>query len=142
MAVHTKGYGLLFLCATSRKSCKLTHDFTIESEVSPDAPGGKHTGFYKGGIGSYIKNLDIPKEWEGKRVVVEFDGSYMCTEVYLNGNLVTKHPYGYTPFHADLTPYINYGKANRLVVTVNNTAQRMAVGILDLAYIVVDLHST
>ncbi len=122
MAVHTKGYGLLFLCATSRKSCKLTHDFTIESEVSPDAPGGKHTGFYKGGIGSYIKNLDIPKEWEGKRVVVEFDGSYMCTEVYLNGNLVTKHPYGYTPFHADLTPYINYGKANRLVVTVNNTA--------------------
>lgn len=30
----------------------LPHDFTIESEVSPDAPGGKNTGFYKGGIAS------------------------------------------------------------------------------------------
>ena len=30
------------------------------NQVSPDARR-KHTGFYKGGIGSYIKNLDIPK---------------------------------------------------------------------------------
>ncbi len=100
----------------------LPHDFTIETDVSPDSINNTRTGYYDGGIGSYIKELDIPAEWEGRRLVVEFDGAYMCTEVYLNGNLVTKQPYGYTPFHADLTPYINYGKKNRLVAIVNNTS--------------------
>lgn len=100
----------------------LPHDFMIANDVSPDAPGGSAVGFYKGGIGSYTKYLDIPEDWEGKRILVEIDGAYMNTEVWLNGNLVTMHPYGYTPFHADLTPYVEYGKKNRLLIIVNNSA--------------------
>ena len=87
----------------------LPHDFMIANDVSPDA-GGSAVGFYKGGIGSYTKYLDIPEDWEGKRILVEIDGAYMNTEVWLNGNLVTMHPYGYTPLHADLTPYVEYGR--------------------------------
>ncbi|MFD1907739.1 sugar-binding domain-containing protein [Paenibacillus rhizoplanae] len=67
--------------------------------------------------------LDIPEEAQGQRVVVEFDGAYMNTTVVLNGHTVAQHHYGYTPFHADLTPYIKPGQANRLAVTVNNAAQ-------------------
>lgn len=74
-------------------------------------------------MGTYTKILDVPEEFSDKRVLVEFDGVYMNATVELNGHLVKKHHYGYTPFHADLTPYIKPGKKNRLSVIVNNAAQ-------------------
>lgn len=101
----------------------LPHDFMIGTDTFKDAPAGSLSGYYDGGVGTYTKMLDIPEEYAGKRVLVEFDGSYMNTAVSLNGHLVTRHHYGYTPFHADLTPYIKPGKPNRLSVTVNNGAQ-------------------
>lgn len=101
----------------------LPHDFTIETDTCPGATAGHNTGYYSGGIGTYTKMLDIPEEFTGKRILVEFDGAYMNTAVGLNGHTITKHHYGYTPFHADLTPYIRPGKTNRLTVTVNNSAQ-------------------
>jgi len=101
----------------------LPHDFTIETETFPEAPGGSLTGYYGGGVGTYTTMLDIPESYAGKRVLVEFDGSYMNTTVVLNGHPVAKHHYGYTPFHADLTPYMKIGQPNRLSVTVNNAAQ-------------------
>jgi beta-galactosidase len=70
--------------------------------------------------------LDIPADWEGRRVLVEIDGSYMNTEIRLNGNFIALHPHGYTPFHADLTPYVKFGKKNRLFVTANNSAPKTA----------------
>ena len=84
----------------------LPHDSMIETDTYPQAPATNGTGYYGGGIGTYTKTLDIPEEYRGKRVLVEFDGAYMNTTVGLNGHTITKHHYGYTPFHADLTPYI------------------------------------
>lgn len=95
----------------------------IESDTTPDAPSGQATGYYPGGIGTYTKYLDVPEDAKDKRILVEFDGAYMNTVVMLNGHKVTTHAYGYTPFHADLTPYIKPGQQNRLAVTVNNSAQ-------------------
>lgn len=108
------------------KIVNLPHDFIIETDVSPDAPGGPALGFYKGGVGSYTKILEIPADWKDKRILIEIDGAYMNSEVWLNGNFVTLHHYGYTPFHADLTPYIEFGEKNRLLVIVNNSAPNNA----------------
>ncbi|WP_338540636.1 glycoside hydrolase family 2 TIM barrel-domain containing protein [Paenibacillus tundrae] len=101
----------------------LPHDFMIEIDTKPEAPGGSLTGYYDGGIGTYTKILDIPEEYADKRVMVEFDGVYMNATVKLNGHVVTKHHYGYSPFHADLTPYLKPGMPNNLIITVNNGAQ-------------------
>ncbi|MBT2291509.1 DUF4982 domain-containing protein [Paenibacillus albidus] len=101
----------------------LPHDFMIETDTRPEAPGGSLTGYYDGDIGTYTKILDLPEEYAGKRVMVEFDGVYMNATVKLNGHIVTKHHYGYSPFHADLTPYLKPGRPNNLMVTVNNGAQ-------------------
>lgn len=101
----------------------LPHDFTIETDTRPDAPGGSGSGFYAGGIGTYTKRLDIPEGYADRRVLVEFDGAYMNAVVSLNGHAVSRHHYGYTPFHADLTRHIKLGKVNRLAVTVNNAAE-------------------
>ncbi len=105
------------------KPVDLPHDFMIETETYPDAAGGSSSGYYGGGIGTYTKTIEFSDDYLGKRVLVEFDGSYMNTTVGLNGNNITMHHYGYTPFHADITPYIKLGQPNRLHVTVNNSAQ-------------------
>lgn len=106
----------------SARTVNLPHDFTIETDPYPESPGGRGTGFYGGGVGTYTKIIDIPEDWRGRRVIAEFDGAYMHTVVELNGQSVAEHHYGYTPFHADLTSYIKPGRANRLTVVVNNSA--------------------
>lgn len=93
----------------------LPHDFIIGKPRSADAPGGSANGFFGNGEGVYKKNLEIPKEWEGKKVILDIDGAYMNLEVMLNATLLASHPNGYIPFQVDLTPALRFGgKKNRL----------------------------
>ncbi|MDR0758611.1 MAG: DUF4982 domain-containing protein [Treponema sp.] len=121
-----QGYRFFATTAQNQAAVNLPHDFTIGTEVNPDAPNGNADGFYTGGIGTYTRYVDIPAGWEDRRVLIEIDGAYMNAEVRLNGNFAALHPYGYTPFHADLTPFVKYGVKNRLVVVVNNSAPKTA----------------
>ncbi|MDO4740724.1 MAG: glycoside hydrolase family 2 TIM barrel-domain containing protein, partial [Eubacteriales bacterium] len=105
------------------KIVDLPHDFTIETDPYPEAPSGASSGYYNGGFGNYSKLLEIPQEWAGKKILVEFDGVYKDATVSFGENVAALHPYGYTPFHADITPYATPGAARELCVTVNNTAQ-------------------
>ncbi len=100
----------------------LPHDFSIIQKRDPNTPSGANTGFFPGGIGKYEKTLFVPEDWKGKKVFLEFEGAYMNTTVRFNSQIVTHHPYGYTSFHCDLTPYLIYGKDNLIQVTVNNSA--------------------
>ncbi len=84
----------------------LPHDFTIETDVSPDALSASASGFYEGGRGVYEKEISIPQEWENKKIIVEFDGSYGLTTVFYNDRKIAFHPYGYTPFHVDISEFI------------------------------------
>lgn len=74
--------------------------------------------FYNG-YGWYRKHFDVPATWNGKTVSIEFEGSFIETEVYVNGKSVGKHVGGYTGFNFDITPYIQTG-SNVLSVRVNN----------------------
>ena len=47
----------------------------------------------------------------------------MNSDVWLNGQHVGSHPYGYTSFAYDLTPYLNHGGENILAVRVRNEGQ-------------------
>jgi beta-galactosidase len=120
-----RGYSFYSLMMPQKEEAiNLPHDFTIGTDVSPAASGGSAGGYYEGGIGCYTKYLDIPADWKDRRILLEIDGSYMNAEVRLNGNFIALHPYGYTPFHTDLTPFVKYGGKNRLVITVNNSAPK------------------
>ena len=45
----------------------------------------------------------------------------MNSDVWLNGHHLGNHPYGYTPFYYDLTPYLKpAGQENVLAVKVRN----------------------
>lgn len=105
------------------KTVNLPYDFVIGSDVKKDSVNGTNTGFYDGDTGTYTKYIDIPEEWSGKRVLVEFDGVFGNTSVILNGHIMGKHHYGYTPFRVELSNRLKYGKKNRLAVLVSNDAQ-------------------
>lgn len=101
----------------------LPHDWSITLERGPDEPSGASGGFFPMGRGWYRKTFTAPREWQGKNVFIEFEGVYMNAEVWLNENFLGRHPYGYTSFSYDLTPYLNLGEENALRVCVDNSAQ-------------------
>jgi beta-galactosidase len=107
----------------------LPHDWSIELERKPDHPSGVANGWFAMGRGWYQKDLEAPVDWQSsavggpKKVLVEFEGVYMNAEVRLNEHYLGRHPYGYTSFAFDLTPFLKYGQKNTLQVKVENSAQ-------------------
>jgi beta-galactosidase len=101
----------------------LPHDWSIELERNSSNPSGVAGGFFPMGRGWYHKVLDVPEAWRGKKVLVEFEGVYMNSHVWLDEHFIGLHPYGYTSFVYDLTPYLKYGKQNLLRVMVDNASQ-------------------
>jgi beta-galactosidase len=95
-------------------------DDRVEGPFSSGADGGSSNGFLPGGTGWYRKNFFVPENLMGKNITVEFDGVYMDSDMWINGRSLGNHPYGYTSFSYDLTPYLKYGnKENALAARLN-----------------------
>lgn len=101
-----------------KQKVELPHDYSVTAARDKDAEGRANNAFCADGAYDYVKRIYIPKEWENKKLLLEFEGVYMNASVFCNGNLITRHPYGYTEFHCDITEYINYGNENEIKVTV------------------------
>ena len=109
---------------SSWRDVTLPHDWSIEHKIEPTAPTGAYGGFFPTGIGWYREVIHAPIAWKDKQVAVEFEGVYMDAEVFLNGQKLSSHPYGYTSFFVDLTPALKPGSDNILAVRVDNSHQR------------------
>jgi beta-galactosidase len=92
------------------------------SPLDPGRSAGNiSTGYSVGGIGWYRQHFTLPPSDAGKLVRVVFDGSYMETTVWINGNEIGRNQYGYSPFGFDLTPSLKpAGEENVLAVKVVN----------------------
>src|SRR5258706_4781858 len=114
---------------TSWRKVDLPHDWSIEdlpgtsSPFDPDAVGQVSTGFAVGGTGWYRKHFFLNAHQKAKRVYLQFDGVYMNADVWLNGNHLGNHPYGYTSFWFDITDHLRSGEENVLAVQVKNEGQ-------------------
>ena len=80
--------------------------------------GGRATGRFVGGEGWYRKHFTLTLK-AGQRAALDFDGVYQNADVWLNGRHLGFHPYGYTAFGHDLTPWLKDGD-NVLAVRVRN----------------------
>jgi beta-galactosidase len=113
----------------SWRSLSVPHDYAIEGPaVKTDqfegpfdhaSPAEDSGGYLDAGPAWYRKTFTVPASAKGKRVMVDFDGVYMDSDVYLNGKLLGNHPYGYTSFHYDLTPGLNFDGPNTIAVHTN-----------------------
>ncbi len=100
----------------------LPHDWSIEGPVNPPPNGDRNTGYFIHGIGWYRKSFATPDI--AKKVVVQFDGIYMNSDVWINGNFLGHRPYGFININYDITEYLNKdGKPNVLAVRVNDAAE-------------------
>ena len=55
----------------------------------------------------------FPRRTQDRKVVIEFDGVYQNSEVWINGQYLGKRPFGYVSFAYDLTPHLNAGRRQR-----------------------------
>jgi len=113
------------------RTVQLPHDWSIEDlpnqndstiigpfyKYSPLKEQGAYT---IGGTAWYKKSFTLP-DLQGHLLHIRFDGVYMNSNVWINGHHLGNHPYGYTPFTYDLTPYLlPAGQTNTITVKVRN----------------------
>lgn len=107
----------------------LPHTFNDEDSfrnVSQDAGDG---GIYRG-IAFYRKHFSVPKEENGKKVIIEFEGARQGSYVWVNGEMAGYYEAGVSLFGMDLTKYINYGEENVIAVAPDNTSSRGMTGLI------------
>lgn len=69
----------------------------------------------------YERSFFIPKEYEGRKVLVEFDGAMGKSVLLVNGTRAAEHFCGYIPFVADIGAFLRYGEENLLRITLDNS---------------------
>jgi beta-galactosidase len=98
----------------------LPHDWSITQ--APDPSQSNATGYFPGGLGWYRKTFTLPASMTGKRIALDFDGVFENSYVYLNGQLLGNHPYGYTGYSYDVSGLVHTDghTPNVLAVVVQN----------------------
>ena len=103
----------------------LPHDWVVELPFSSSADAGH--GF-KSGISGYTSantiawyrhTFTLPAQDSGQSQWLEFDGVYRNCLVWLNGHILGRNVSGYSSFFFDVTPFLNPGGTNVLVVRVD-----------------------
>ncbi len=105
------------------RTLDLPHDWAIEGDFDQHNPSGTGGGALPGGIGWYRKTFTVSTKDQDNIFMIEFDGVYMNSSVYINGHLLGTRPYGYISFSYNLTPYIKWGAPNTIAVRVDNSDQ-------------------
>lgn len=125
----------VFPAAAVRKSILLNNDwnFRFSYQVRPgterrvdlphtwnasDALAGEEN--YARGVGNYQKELFVPADWKGKRLFLRFEGANTVTNLFINQKHIGEHRGGYGAFVFEITDRVHYGRANQLLVRVNN----------------------
>jgi beta-galactosidase len=114
----------------------LPHDWSIEdlpagdsiigpfSKKSGGPMNGASTGHTIGGTGWYRKSFTLNNDDKDKLISVYFEGAYMETDVWVNGNYIGNHKHGYTSFYFDITNHCKApGEKNVIAVRVMNSGQ-------------------
>jgi beta-galactosidase len=107
---------------TAWRTLNIPHDWSIEGQNLETEPGEGNVGYFPTGVGWYRKTFNIEKLKRDSKWSIEFDGVYMNSDVWINGQHLGKYPYGYSSFSYDITPYLKT-KGNVIAVRVDNSQQ-------------------
>lgn len=86
-------------------------------ETKASLKTGRTGGLPYVGVGWYRTEFSVP---DGMTAELLFDGAMSEARVYVNGHEVCFWPYGYSPFHCDVTSYLNKSGSNVLAVRLEN----------------------
>ena len=71
-------------------------------------------------VSTYENIINIDNKYDGKHIILTFDGVAHKSEVYVNDKLVLTNNCGYNRFSVDIKDNIEFGKDNKLKVIVNS----------------------
>jgi len=66
----------------------------------------------------YNRMFTIPSTWKGKKVQLNFGAIDWKADIWINDIKIGTHKGGYTPFSIDITPYINKGNEQKLIIRI------------------------
>lgn len=69
----------------------------------------------------YKREVEIPQNWCGKKVIFHIGACDYHTKAWANGNYLGEHFGGYTPFEFDITNHISNGKVLLTICAYDNT---------------------
>lgn len=102
----------------------LPHDWSQAFDFTPEAASGNDGGYLPTGRGTYRKVLPPGTFAPGRRHRIYLEGAYMNSTVWVNGDSVGGHPYGYASYFLDITPYVNQDSATMIAISVDNSHQK------------------
>ena len=102
----------------SWRTVSVPHDWSIALDFNSSSPATYEGGYLDGGDAWYRTTVSVDKQ-NGRRYVLCFDGVYMESTVYVNGQQVHRNYYGYNPFAVDATEQMVSG-VNTIAVFVRN----------------------
>lgn len=76
---------------------------------------------YYRGEGNYVKDVDIPFSWRGKRIFLRIGGAATVTDIIVNGRHAGGHYGGNSAFAVEITDKLRYGSPNKFRIIVNNS---------------------
>lgn len=101
------------------KRVNLPHDFVVNQEL--DASADNYNGYLNRPDCWYRRYFYFPKQLEGKRVIIHFEGISGQSNIYLNGCLIRQSHSSFCGVNIDISDYILTGKSiNVLSVYMNH----------------------
>ncbi len=112
---------------SSWRSLQLPHDWAVElpfensTSFEVMSHGYKPVGslYPQSSIGWYRKHFKIARSDSGQRFVIQFDGIYRDSKIWVNGFYLGTNASGYCGVSYDISNYISFDKENVLVVRVD-----------------------
>ncbi|HWQ93034.1 MAG TPA: glycoside hydrolase family 2 TIM barrel-domain containing protein [Clostridia bacterium] len=90
---------------------KILVPFPIESHLSGVTKNlGEHSTLW------YRRHFTIPEAWRGQSIQLHFGAVDWFAKVFVNGKLLGLHRGGYDAFSLDVTPVVEWGEENELIV--------------------------
>ncbi len=102
------------------------HDWSIEGAYDKNNPMGGTAGYLPAGIAYYRKTIAVPAEWKGNTVAIAFDGVFMNSTVWANGQELGTRPYGWVSFGYDISEIVAASDEITFAVRVDNSLQPAA----------------
>ena len=105
---------------TKWKLVNIPHSLELTSMDLNGYKDDKYQKTFQRNVGWYRKQFQVSPD-ENKKIFLEFEGVHQVTDVWVNGKHVGQHSVGgYTPFHFDISSYVNYGSSNLVAVMADN----------------------
>ncbi|MEA3477621.1 MAG: hypothetical protein U9R60_05545 [Bacteroidota bacterium] len=76
----------------------------------------------------YKTRFDVPADYKGKQILLNFYGVYSYARVWINGDFVREHYGGFTKWSCNVTEYVSAGETATLTVEIVDRTDDISYG--------------